>query len=91
MDEADFTVEKGHIMTVNRTIKRAPEAGVEVDSPFYMETVEALCLNNPLCGLIIGNVPGTRGSDDSNPEWRVMTTVAARAQIRSGNKGTKPL
>ena len=44
VDETDFTGEMGHIMTVNRTIKRAPMATVKVDTPYHVGTVEALCL-----------------------------------------------
>ena len=47
-DEADFTGEMGHIMTVDRTIKRTPMAKVEMDTPFYVGTVETLCLQDPL-------------------------------------------
>ena len=90
VDEADFTGEMGHIMTVDRTIKRAPMAKVEVDTLFYVGTVEALCLQDPLFDLIIGNVPGARRSDDSYPEWEVVTTMATRAQSRSG-KDPNPL
>ena len=46
MDEADFTGEPGHIMKVDRTIKRAPMARVEMDTPFYVGTIEALCLKD---------------------------------------------
>ena len=84
VDETDFTGEMGYIMTVDRTIKRAPMAKVEVDTPFYVGTAEALCLQDPLFDLIIGNVPGARRSDDPNPEWGVVTAVATRAQARSG-------
>ena len=77
-------------MTVDRTIKRAPMAKAEVDTPFCVGTVEAWCLQDPLLDLIIGNVPGARRSDDPNPEWGVVTAVATRAQARSG-KDPKPL
>ena len=76
--------------TVDCTIKRAPMAKVEVDTPFYVGTVEALYLRDPLFDLIIGNVPGARSSDDLNPEWGVVTAVATRAQARRG-KDPKPL
>ena len=36
VDETEFNGEMGHIMTVDRTIKRAPTAKVEVDTPFYV-------------------------------------------------------
>ena len=84
VDEADFTRKMGHIMTKNSTLKRALMAKVEVDTLFYVGTVEALCLQDPLFDLIIGNVPGARRSDDPNPEWGVVTTVATRVQARSG-------
>ena len=77
-------------MTVDHTLKRAPVAKVEVDTPFYVGTVEALCLQDPLFDLIIGNVPGARRSDDPNPAWGVVTAVATRAQARSV-KDLKPL
>ena len=43
VDETGFTGEMGHIVTVDRTLKRAPMAKVEVDTPIYVGTVEALC------------------------------------------------
>ena len=89
-DETDFTGEMRHIMTVDRTIKPAPMAKAEVDTPFYVGTVEALCLQDPLFDLIIGTVPGIRRSDDPNSEWGVVTAVAKRAQAQSG-KDNKPL
>ena len=58
VDETDFTGEMGHIMTVDRAIKRAPMAKTEVDTPFYVGTVEALCLQYPFFDLIIATVPG---------------------------------
>ena len=90
MDETDFTGEMGHIMMVDRMFKRASMAKVEQDAPFYVGTVEALCLQDPLFDLIIGNVPAARKSDDPNPEWGVVTAVATRVQVRSG-KDPKPL
>ena len=88
--ETDFTGELRHIMTVDRTIKRAPMAKVEVDTPLYIGTVKVLCLQGPLFDSIIGNVSGDRRSNDPNPEWVVVTAVATRAQERSG-KNPKPL
>ena len=90
VDETDFTGEMGHIMTVDRAIKRAPMAKEEVDTPFSVGTVEALSLQDPFFDLIIGNVPGTRRSDDPNSEWEMMTAVATGVQARSG-KDPKPL
>ena len=61
-----------------------------MDTPFYVGTIETLCLQNPRFDLIIGNVPRARKSDDPNPEWGVVTAVATRARARSC-KDPKPL
>ena len=90
VDEADFIGKVGYLMTVNRTLIRAPIARSEVDTPFYTETVEAMCMKDPLFDLIIGNVPGARKLNDPNPEWGVVAAAVTRAQARErGNP--KPL
>ena len=90
VDDEDLTGEVGHIMTVDRALKRAPMARVKVDTPFYVGEVEALCLKDPLFDLIIGNVPEAREPSDPNPEWGVVAAVVTRAQARK-SKETKPL
>ena len=90
VDETDYTGEMGDSMTVDRTIKRAPMAKVEVDTLFYVGTVEAFSLQDLLFDLIIGNVSGARRSDDPNPEWGEVTEAATRAQARSGKDLKSP-
>ena len=77
-------------MTVDRSLIRAPIARIEVNTLFYTGTVEAMCMKDPLFGLIIGNVPGTRKPNDPYPEWGVVAAAVTRAQARErGN--SKPL
>ena len=90
VDEADFTGEVGHMLTVDRTIKRAPIARIEVDTPFYNGTVEAMCMKDPLFDLIIGNVPEARKPDDPDPKWGVVAAAVTRAQARD-RRDLKPL
>ena len=66
MDEADFTGEVGHMMTVYRTLKRAPNARIKVDTSFYTGTVEAMCMKDPLLDLTIGTI---LGSKKPNKKW----------------------
>ena len=47
-------------------------------------------MKDPLFDIIIGNVPGTRKSNNPNPEWRVVTAPATRAQARE-HRNPKPL
>ena len=90
VDEAHLTGETGHMMMVDRTLKKAPIARINIDTPYYTGVVEALCLLDPLFDLIIGNVPGARRPDDPNPKWSTSAAVATRAQERA-NEGSKPL
>ena len=53
VDEAEFFGKVGYMMTVNRTLIRAPIARIEVDTPFYTGTVEAVSMKDPLFDLII--------------------------------------
>ena len=53
-------------MTVVCTLLKGPFANVEINTPYYSGTVEALCLRDPLYQLIIGNIPGARVPD--NPD-----------------------
>ena len=48
---------------------RAPIAKIGVDIPYYVREVNALCFREPICELIIGNIPGAREPDDPNPTW----------------------
>ena len=90
VDEANMTGETGHMMMVNRTLKRAPIGRINVDTPYYAGVVEALCLLDPLFDLIIGNVPGARMPDDPNPKWSTSAAVTTREQERA-SESSKPL
>ena len=57
------------MMTINRTILRAPIARIEVDIPFYTGTVKAVYMKDLQFGLIVENVLGAKKPNDSNPEW----------------------
>ena len=47
-----------YVMMVARAFLKAPFANVEVSTPYFSGTVEALCLQDPLYELIIGNISG---------------------------------
>ena len=67
--EVNFIEKVGYMMTVNRTLIRTTIARIEVDMPLYTDTVEAICMKNPLFELIIGNVPGAKKQNGPNLEW----------------------
>ena len=47
VDEADFSGEMGHIMTVDRTLKRAPMAKIEVDTHSTLELLKPCACRTP--------------------------------------------
>ena len=88
--EEQLTGKVGYIMTVARTLLKAPFANVEISTLFYSGTVEALCLRDPLYQLIIGNIPGARAPDDLDETWCVEAAAVTRSQARKRTE-SKPL
>jgi len=48
-------------MLIDGVVKRFPTAIVKINTPYYKGTVKALCLENPVQELIVGNVSGATG------------------------------
>jgi len=48
-------------MLIDGVVKRFPTAIVKIDTPYYKGTVKALCMENPVQELIVGNVSGAKG------------------------------
>ena len=45
-------------MLIDGTARRTPLAMVDIDTPFFKGTVEAVCMRQPMYDLIIGNIGG---------------------------------
>ena len=88
--EEQLTGKVGYIMTVARTLLKAAFANVEINTPYYSGTVEALCLRDPLYQLIIGDIPGARSPDDPDETWCVEAAAFTRSQARKSTD-SKPL
>jgi len=48
-------------MLIDGVVKRFPTAFVKINTPYYKGTVKALCMDNPVQELIVGNVSGSTG------------------------------
>ena len=88
--EEQLTGKVGYIMTVARTLLKAPFANVEINTPYCSGTVEALCLRDPLYPLIVGNIPGARAPDDPDETWCVEAAAVTRSQAKRSTE-SKPL
>ena len=80
--DEEITNWTGYMLTVDRTVRRAPVGMINIDMPYYTSRVEALCLLDPLFDLIVGNIEGARAPDDPNVKWDVAAAVVTRSQAR---------
>ena len=53
-----FTGSRQRIILMDRSVIEVPVAKVRVDTPVFCGEVYALCVQNPVCEVIIGNIPG---------------------------------
>ena len=57
---------------IDGTIKKAPVANVSINTPFFVGQTEALCMQNTLYDVIVGNVQGARAPGDPDPQWKSL-------------------
>ena len=69
-------------MMVDRTTLQLPEAKVSLDTPYFKGDTLALCMENPLVDVIIGNIPGARDAYDPNINWVPALAVQTRSQAK---------
>ena len=70
------------MVLVDCTSRVLPKAKVSIDTPYCKGEVLALCLENPLVDLIVGNIPGARERRDPDINWVPTLAVQTRAQSR---------
>ena len=78
----DFTGSMGYVMAIDRTLKEAPIAEIGVDTPYYTGVTQAICLQDPLFGLVIANIPGVQNPEDPVPMWRRVPLQARGLKLR---------
>jgi len=87
-------------MLIDGVVKRYPTAVVELDTLYYRGITEVLCMETPVQDIIIGNIPGARGTDvifdtehdrDSKHVSDALTDdVKFTQEVTSGQKIWKP-
>ena len=80
--ESAYTGRSQTMVMVDYSSRVVPEVKVNIDTPYYKEEVLALCVENPLVGLIIGNIPGARERNNPDINWVPALAVQTRAQAR---------
>ena len=69
------------IVRIDNTVLLAEKAEIHVEKPYLSGDVDALCIPEAICDLVVGNVPDSRNADD--PHMSAMVgAVTTRAQAR---------
>ena len=73
------------LVRIDNTVLLAEKARIQVKTPYLSGKVEALCISEVICDLVVGNVPGARNPVD--PDMTAMvgaitTRVQARQEVR---------
>ena len=80
VSQKELTENEGYMVTVYRTLKKAPMVRIKVDAPYFVGEADAMRLREPLFDAIIGNIQGARNPDDPNPNLGIAAATNTRAQ-----------
>ena len=80
--ESAYTGRSQTMVMVDYSSRVVPEVKVSIDTPYYKGVVLALCVEKPLVGLIIGNIPGARERNNPDINWVPALAVQTRAQAK---------
>ena len=80
--ESAYTGRSQTMVMVDYSSRVVPEVKVSIDTPYYKGEVLALCVEKPLVGLIIGNIPGARERNNPDKNWVPAVAVENGAQAR---------
>jgi len=62
VDDEQMTDGTETCILIDGTVRRTPVAEIEIETPYYTYKLKAVCMDNPLYDVIIGNMPSV--SDD---------------------------
>ncbi|KAJ8039488.1 hypothetical protein HOLleu_17228 [Holothuria leucospilota] len=100
VDEGNLTGKMKNFLLLDGTIRELPGATSEIDTPFYVGKIEALCIDAPLYGLVLGNIPDIRNPWDPDIDWKYegekglmkrLFLLLRRAQRARKKTAIKPL
>ena len=80
--ESAYTGRSQTMVMVDYSSRVVPEVKVSIDTPYYKGEVLALCVEKPLVGLIIGNIPGARERNNPDKTWVPAVAVENGAQAK---------
>ena len=76
-----YTGETKRMVMIDNTVLHVPVALCVINTPFLSGQVEVLCVVNPVCDLIIGNVEGVHEFIDTSPQLPVESSTLKIAYV----------
>ena len=73
------------VTLIDGTTQRYPLAVIDVDCPFFTGKTEALCMEDTLYDLVIGNIDGSKLPDMSFSAAAVTRSQLSKAKMLVGN------
>ena len=70
VSNSQLTGEYKTCVLIDGTIRRVPVAIIDVNTPYFVGEITALCMNNPVYDLILGNIPGVRDPSQPDTSWK---------------------
>ena len=80
VDESQLNGVSSDVRLIDDTLRTFPTAVIEVNCPFFTGKTTALCMDNPIHDLIIGNVNGSKLPDMTHFAASVMTRAQSKKQ-----------
>ena len=65
-----FTSETRTCVMINGDTFTAPVVHIMVDTPYFTGQFNALSVEKPVYGIVVGNIPGARDANDPDINWR---------------------
>ena len=78
---------ESYVTLIDETTQRYPLAVIDIDCPFFTGKTEALCMEDTLYDLVIGNIDGSKLPDMSH----FSAAAVARSQAKQSEKAYRKL
>ncbi|KAH9374554.1 hypothetical protein HPB48_018544 [Haemaphysalis longicornis] len=76
------------IVLLDGSIKNPPQATIQVDTPYLVGEVTALCMTNTTHDIVLGNLPGVRAPNVPDPCW--VSTSCTDGEVTGCLNGIRP-
>ena len=91
VSEDQLTGDLNVMLLIDNMPRKVPIVKIDIDTPYLKGQVEAQCLPDAVYDLIVGNVPGARAADYSDPSWQdhVQEACAVTTKTQAKKAGDR--